>query len=52
MIIVIVSIVLIVSLKEDVRVITLRNFNGTIRERVLDGSHAFEALMEGLELRL
>ena len=41
-----------VSLKEDVRVITLRNFNGTIRERVLDGSHAFEALMEGLELRL
>lgn len=39
-------------LREDIRVITLRDYSDETRSRVLDGEEAFEALENGLELRL
>ena len=41
-----------ISLQDDIRVITLRNVNHAVRVRVLNGSEAAEALASGLELRV
>lgn len=41
-----------ISLQDDIRVITLREVNHDVRVRVLNGSEAAEALDDGLELRV
>lgn len=40
------------SLREDIRVITLRDYNYETRGRILDGEEALKAIKKGLELRL
>ncbi len=41
-----------VSLQDDVRIITLREVNNEVRVRVLSGIEAAQALSDGLELRI
>ena len=38
-------------LRDGVRVITLRDIGGTVRQRTLSGDEAWRALADGLELR-
>lgn len=42
----------VMSLEDDVRVITMRDINGDTRLRVLDGNEAWKAVEDGLELRI
>ena len=39
-------------LKNEVRVITLRNLRKSVKQRTLDGMEALEAMEGGLELRV
>ena len=39
-------------LKNDIRIITLRDYTGEVRHRILNGKEALEALNSGLELRI
>lgn len=41
-----------ISLRDDIRIITLRDVNGLVESRVLDGAAALSALENGLELRI
>ena len=36
----------------DIRIITLRDYNGIIRYRILDGNDALNSINSGLELRV
>ena len=40
------------DLKRDVRIVTLRQYDDSVRHRTMDGLEALKALRQGLELRV